>query len=54
MASVLSTPAILTTSASNRTKKNKPTEKNDKKALWESFDKNEQMLEKPIECVFRS
>jgi transcription initiation factor TFIIB len=39
--------------SSNKTKKNKPTDKVNKKALWESFDKNEKIFEKPIECVFR-
>jgi transcription initiation factor TFIIB len=45
-----------TTTSSNRTKKNKFCDKNDKKALWESFDKNEELLvdPAPIECVFRS
>lgn len=40
-------------SGSNRTKKLKPADKIDKKALWDSFDKNA-AAEKPIECVFRS
>ena len=35
-----------------RTKKNKPSEKIDKKALWDTFDQH--VAEKPMECVFRT
>jgi len=40
--------------STNRTKKIKPHENIDKKAMWDNFDKNEENFKAPVECVFRN
>ena len=60
VASVSSTASVSVSStasvsgSSKKTKKIKQPDKVDKKALWESFDKNEEAFKPPVECVFRS